>query len=64
MLIFFNSCETSELIQHNTNIYCNHVILVETKCYQTEKLKSLYSGVPVYYHWTTYCSVYYVDNFS
>ena len=26
---------------HNTKIYCNQVIVVETKCYQTEKLKSL-----------------------
>ena len=35
---------------HNTKIYCNQVIVVETKCYQTEKLKSLYSGLSVHKH--------------
>ena len=45
----------------NTKIYCNQVIVVETKFYQTEKLKSLYSGLSVHKNWTTYCAVSYVS---
>ena len=45
---------------HNTKLHCNQVIVVETKFYQTEKLKSLYSGLSVHKHWTPYCAVSYV----
>ena len=45
---------------HNTKIYSNLVIVVETKSYQIGKLKSLYSGLLVHIHWTPFCAVSYV----
>ena len=42
---------------HNTKIYCNQVVVVEAKFYQTEKLKSVYSGLSVRKHFTPYCAL-------
>ena len=36
------------------------MLYIETKCYQTEKLKRLYYGLPVLKHWTPYYAVSYV----
>ena len=43
---------------HNTIIYCNQVKVAQTKCYQSEKLKTLYSRLLMQCQ-TIYCAVSY-----
>ena len=44
---------------HNTIINCNQVKVAQTKCYQSEKLKTLYSRLLMHKPQTLYCAVSY-----